>query len=138
MADRSVPRQLLQQRVRNGIMDYLELAASAEEQRSYERRVTIAPVPNELINQWEDWVRFDDLDWYVAPVFSPDETEAIRAFHDVWLAVADATPEPMPHTIDALIGTPVWDRLMTAAQAAFIVFEKRGRFDQEVVQRFDH
>ena len=118
-------------------MDYLELAASAEEQRAYECHVPIAQVPNELINRWEDWVRYDDLDWYAAPVFSPEEIAAIRAFHAIWLAVADATPEPMPHTIDALIGTQVWDRLMTAAQTALIVFEKRGRFDQEIVHRFD-
>ncbi len=137
MMDQPIPRQLLQQRVRNGIMDYLELAASIDEQRAYERRVPIAQVPNELINQWEDWVRYDDLDWYGAPVFSPDEAEAIRAFHGVWQAVADATPEPMPHTIDALIGTPIWNRLVTAAQSALAVFEMRGRFDQESVQRFD-
>jgi hypothetical protein len=136
MADQPISRQLLQQRVRNRIMDYLQLAASADQQRDYERRVPIAQLPSEMINQWEDWVRDDDLNWYAAPVFSQDESEAILTFHDVWSAVADETPNPMPHTIDLLIGTPVWNRLMIAAQAALAVFEKRGRFDEQV-ERFD-
>lgn len=138
MVDLPIPQRLLQQRVRNGIMDYLELASSADNQRAYERRVPIAQVPNELINQWEDWVREDDLGWYGAPVFSRDENEAIRAFHKVWQTVAEATPEPMPHTIEALIGTPIWVCLMDAARTALVIFEKRGRFDQDVVHAFDH
>lgn len=131
-------RQLLQQRVRNGLIDYLELAASAEKQREYERRVPIAHAPNELINQWEDWVQADDLDWYAPPVFSNEESEAIRRFHRVWEGVADQTPEPMPHSIELLIGSPAWHRLMDAAQAALAVFLMRGRFDQDVEQRFDN
>jgi hypothetical protein len=129
--------QLLQQRARNGIMDYLALAASADEQREYERRVSIANVPDEVINQWEDWVREDDLGWYAPPVFSHEESEAIRRFHDVWDGVADETPNPMPDSIDLLIGTPAWNRLMAAAQVALDVFLKGGRFDQDVEARFD-
>ena len=118
-------------------MDYLELAASADEQREYERRAPIAQVPNEMINQWEDWVRADDLGWYAPPVFSHEESEAIQRFHEVWAGVADETPNPMPHSIDLLIGTAAWNRLMAAAQAALDVFLKRGRFDQDVELRFD-
>jgi hypothetical protein len=102
MADQKISRQLLQQRIRNRIIEYLELAASAERQRDYERRAPIAQVPNEMINQWADVVHADNWDWYSQPVFSIEESEAIRTFHDVWLAVADETPEPMPHTIEAL------------------------------------
>ncbi len=138
MDDPPVSTQLLRQRVRNGIMDYLELAASADEQREYERRVPIAQVPNEMINQWEDWVRADDLGWYSPPVFSHEENEAIRSFHEVWEGVADETPNPMPHSIELFIGTPAWGRLMVAAQATLDVFIKRGRFDQDVEQRFDN
>lgn len=136
MAEREISQQLLQQRIRNRIIDYLELAASADEQRDYERRVPIAQVPNEMINQWEDWVDGDDLDWYGPPVFSEDERQAVRSFQSVWLAVADDTPNPMPHSIDLLLGTPVWARLMAGAQAALAVFERRGRFDEDVEQRF--
>jgi hypothetical protein len=135
MADQKISRQLLQQRIRNRIIEYLELAASAERQRDYERRAPIAQVPGEMINQWADVVHADNWDWYSQPVFSIEESEAIRAFHDVWLAVADETPEPMPHTIEALIGTPAWNRLMAAARDTLQVLSLRGRFDEEIEER---
>jgi hypothetical protein len=92
MADQELPQKLLLQRIRNRIIEYLELAASADEQRDYERRVPIAHVPNEMINQWEDWVNGDDLDRYGPPVFSEDERRALRSFNSVLLAVADERP----------------------------------------------
>jgi hypothetical protein len=58
-------------------------------------------------------------------------------FHGVWLAVADETPDPMPSTIEALTPTLAWNRFMSAAQTALAVFEGRGRFNEEAVQRFD-
>jgi hypothetical protein len=128
--------QLLRQRIRNNIIAYLEVAASVEKQRIYERNVPIAQVPNEMINQWEDSVDSKDFDWYCAPVFSPEENMAMRQFHEVWNQVADETPNPMPYTIEALIGTEPWSRLMNAAQLALAVFERRGRFDSEVEERF--
>jgi hypothetical protein len=48
--------RLIEQRVRNRIIEYLELAASFEEQRRYEQDVPIAYVPYEVINQWGDQV----------------------------------------------------------------------------------
>jgi hypothetical protein len=136
MSDQKISRQLVHQRIRNRIIEYLEIAASTEEQRDYERRVPIAQVPNEMINMWEDVVHADNWDWYSRPVFSIEESEAIRAFHDVWLAVADETPEPMPHTIELLIGTPAWNRLMVAARDTLQVLSLRGRFDEETEEQF--
>ncbi len=128
--------QLLKQRIRNNIIAYLEVAASAEEQREYERNVPIAQVPNEMINQWQDSVDADDFIWYGEPVFSPEETMALRSFHTTWSQVADATPNPMPHSVEALIGTPIWDHFMRDAGIALAVFMKRGRFDGEVEEQF--
>ena len=120
--------QLLRQRKRNNIIDYLEMASSPDEQRQFERDVPIACVPNEMINLWEDSVTSTDLEWYSVPVFSIEENAAIRAFHTVWKQVADETPNPMPRSIEALIGTGIWDRLATAAIDALSVFGVRGRF----------
>lgn len=47
-------RRLVEQRVRNRIIEYLELAASFKEQLAYERNAPIANVAHEVINQWED------------------------------------------------------------------------------------
>lgn len=136
MSDQEISQQLLQQRIRNRIIEYLEVAASADEQRDYERRVPMAQVPNEMINQWEDWVNGDDLDWYSPPVFSEDERQALRNFQSIWLTVANETPDPMPHSIELLLGTPIWARLMDGAQTALATFEMRGRFDEDAEQRF--
>jgi len=136
MAEQKISRQLVQQRVRNRIIEYLELAASAEQQRDYERRAPIAKMANEMINQWEDWVNADRWDWYSQPVFSAEESKAIQSFHAVWLGVADQTPVPMPHTIEELIGTSAWNCLMVAASDTLKVFSLRGRFDDEEEERF--
>ncbi|MDB5431035.1 MAG: hypothetical protein JWP35_2151 [Caulobacter sp.] len=135
MEEPEVSRTLLQQRIRNGIVRYLETAASADDQREYQRAVPLVCVSSEMINQWEDWVREDDLDWYGPPVFSREESRAIRDFHTVWSSTADLTPDPMPE-IDTLFGTPVWDRFMAAARAALQVFTLRGPFDQDVEENF--
>jgi hypothetical protein len=135
-----ISEQLVRQRVRNNIIDYLEVAASAAEQREYERNIIEAKspgiVPVEMIEQWADQVREADFDWYCGPVFSAEENAAIREFHLVWDKVADDTPDPMPYTIEGLIGTEPWDRLMEAAGKALNVFEQRGRFSSDVEELF--
>jgi hypothetical protein len=124
------PLRVLKLRIRNGIMDYLELASSPSEQRDYERRVPIAHVPNEMINQWEDWVSDEDFDWYSEPEFSPAELDAIKRFHQIWESVADETPDVMPSSIEALLGTPVWQCLINGAADALSVFAARGRISE--------
>jgi hypothetical protein len=49
--------RLFEQRIRNRIIEYLELAASFEAQREYEQGVPIAHIPYEVISQWEDLVQ---------------------------------------------------------------------------------
>ena len=44
--------RLVEQRIRNRIIESLELAASFEVQQQYERDVPIAYVPGEVLNQW--------------------------------------------------------------------------------------
>jgi len=124
--------QLLRQRIRNNIIAYLEVASSALEQREYERKVPIAQVPNEMIDRWEDSVQPNDFAWYSEPVFTREENQAMRDFHAIWNEVADATPNPMPYSVELLIGTPIWDRFMSAASIALDVFMRRGRLDDDV------
>ena len=128
--DNSTSLRALKLRVRSNIMDYFELASSPEEQRDYERQVPSAQVPDEIINQWADCVGEADFDWYSVPEYSADEQAAMRRFHLIWNSVANDTPDVMPHTIDALIGLPVWQRLIDAAEEALRVFEKRGRIEE--------
>ena len=129
--DNTVTPHILKLRIRNNIIDYLGLASSPTEQRDYERRVPIAQVPNEIINQWEDSVDSTDFGWYSEPEYSLDEQTALKDFNRVWNLVADETPNPLPYSVDALIGTPIWQRLIDAAGDALRVFEKRGRIASE-------
>lgn len=126
---RSISPRELKLRIRNNIIDYLELASSPDQQREFERRVPIAHIPNEMINLWEDHVPDADFDWYSEPEFSLAEQSAIERFHGIWNSVADETPDVMPDTIETLIGTPVWQRLIDGATDALRIFQKRGRID---------
>ncbi len=95
----TVSEQLVEQRVRNRIIEYLELAASAENQRTYECNVPIAVVPEEMIEHWSDLMNGAHIDDVLAEewiVFSDAEKKAIRDFHSVWLATSEGTPMPMP------------------------------------------
>jgi hypothetical protein len=130
--DSSISLHTLKLRIRSNIIDYLESASSPVEQLDYERRVPIAQVPNEIINQWEDCVPDADFEWYSEPEYSADEQSAIKRFHAIWDIVADETPDPMPHTVEALIGTPVWQRLIDGAEDALKVFKRRGRINEAI------
>jgi hypothetical protein len=128
--DSAIESRVLKLRIRNNIIDYLGLASSPFEQREYERKVPIAQVPLEVLIQWEDWFWKTDLDWYATPEFSVNEQNAMREFDNIWKEVAEETLDNLPYTIEALLGTPVWQRLIDAARVALSVFERRGRIEE--------
>ncbi|HSD16605.1 MAG TPA: hypothetical protein VLC71_05000 [Thermomonas sp.] len=112
-------------RIRNQIISYLELAASKEEQIEYQAAASHIHVPNEVINQWEDWVKPDWRDHMIAPVFTQDEIQAIADFYSAWESVASRTPDPLPR-LDVLFGTKEWQKLAQAALSSLEVFQIRG------------
>jgi hypothetical protein len=116
-------------RVRNRIIEYLELASSFDSQREYQSRTPVH-VPDEIINQWEDWVQQPRDAVFESSVFSPDEQEAIAQFHQVWDAVATTTPKPLPN-LEALFATADWRRLRDAALAGLRVFLVRGKLPED-------
>jgi hypothetical protein len=67
----------------------VSIAPSA--QRAYAAGIPAISVPNEVINQWEDWVQNQDLSDFGPPVFTPEEVAALAAFGRTWARVADAT-----------------------------------------------
>lgn len=122
-------QQVVLQRTRNRIIGYLELASSFGGQREYQ---SVAPVnvANEIINQWEDWVREPRDPALVAPVFSAAEQEAVAQFHNVWNAVAAETPDRLPD-LDSLFAIAEWQRLRAAALLALRVFLARGKLSED-------
>lgn len=73
--------RLVEQRVHNRIIEYLELASSFEAQRQYERNVPIAHVPYEVINQWDDQVWTDPRENpYNLDIYDEAEVEALARY----------------------------------------------------------
>jgi hypothetical protein len=122
-------RQIVQQRVRNRIIEYLELAGALDEQRQYQEAAQIS-VPVEVINQWEDWVPDPRDPFFSVPVFSTDEQSAIARFQDEWERVTAVLPDPLPD-LDEIRRTPAWEHLRGAAIECLEAFLPRGRFPEE-------
>ena len=129
MADRS-PKDVVNTRIRNRIMEYLQLVSSAAQQKDYQRRVPDVNVPTELICSWEDWMPVEEgAQGFAPPVYSDEECEAIKRYGRAWEVVAAATPGETP-SLEEFIGTPEWRRLKQTAEEALSVFQRRGVFEE--------
>jgi hypothetical protein len=124
-------RRLIDQRVRNRIIEYLKLASSFEDQLTYQRNVARigVDVVSETINQWEDWVPADPRTHELSDVYTADEVRAVRDYHVVWDDVADRTPTAL--RLDAVQELQAWNELRQAAVAALAVFERRGPLPED-------
>lgn len=120
-------RRVVEQRIRNRIIEYLELAGSFEAQREYDRAAPIH-VPYEVINQWQDWI--PSLPWDLSDVYSAAEIEALENVQRVWADAADAVPDDYP-TLDSVQRLPAWQRLRDEACAALEIFARRGRLSED-------
>jgi hypothetical protein len=124
-------RQVLLQRVRNRIIEYLEVAASFEVQRKYQDHAPNVSVPNEVINQWEDWVSPTWEAELVEPVFTSDEGGGIKEFYAAWNKAIQQTPNPLP-ALEVLSQIPAWEALRNAAEKLGETFNRRGKLSEEV------
>ena len=130
MSEDHVSPEVVDRRVRNRIIEHLEVASSFVEQREYQTRVSFISVPNELINQWEDWFVASEFDRYGPPAYTHEERTALMRFHLIWEAVADSTPNPLPD-LEATLRLPEWVRLRKAAEEALEVFQQRGKLPED-------
>jgi hypothetical protein len=130
MCGNELPARVIEQRVRNRIIEYLSLAASFQQQRAYQASVPAISVPNEVINQWQDWVSEQSFPGFGPPVFTSNELAALAAFGRAWEQVARNTPSPLP-PVDETVALPQWEHLRAAAEAAREVFEQRGRLPED-------
>lgn len=124
-------RRVVEQRVRNRIIEYLELASSFEAQQVYERDVPIVHVPYEVINQWKDWVHKDPReDRDLSDVYDGAEVEAMCQFHAAWDDAVSAVSEDFP-LLSEVQALPEWYRLREAAASALSVFMRRGKMSED-------
>ncbi|WGL52858.1 hypothetical protein P5P86_03315 [Nocardioides sp. BP30] len=123
--------RLEQQRVRNRIIDYLELVASFEQQLAFEQDVPIAYVPYEVINLWEERVGADLFVRLAAlPVLDEAEGEALQIFEPVWERAAEQLPHDFP-LLSEVQELGLWKQLRVAGEEALAVFQRRGRMPED-------
>ncbi|TRC85060.1 hypothetical protein FJV76_30915 [Mesorhizobium sp. WSM4303] len=133
VADQPISDILLNQRYRNHLIGYFEWVSSHEEQRKYQAAVPYVHMPHEAFNQWEDYASDRILRYYVEPVFSVEEQQALRDYRAVLNSASEDTPQILP-PLEQMIGTEPWERLRAAAEKALEIFMRRGSFDWEVEQ----
>ncbi len=125
-----VSQQIVEQRVRNRMIEYWDWVSDPAAQRDYQARVPNVSVSSEAINQWQDWQPFQSPQGqYKPPVYTMEEAQTISRFHSVWNEVAENVPNPMP-PLEELADHPQWTRLMEEAGVAYQLFMKRGKFDE--------
>lgn len=122
--------QLIEQRVRNRLIDYFSWASSFSEQLDYQATVPTVSVVNEVIEQWYDWApdTFDASSF--GAVYSADEVATLMAYQSVMLRAIERTPglwEPM----DSFHALPVWQDLRLAAEEAREIFARRGSLPED-------
>lgn len=123
--------QVLLQRVRNQLIDYLEVASSFVEQQRYQAKSPQLHVPTEIIEQWADWVGPDWREGFKEPVFSRDELQAIEKFHMIWSGLSQRLPQPMP-SLEVIQGEPMWEELRRAAALTYACFLRTGKMSESV------
>jgi len=121
----TIPKKLLQHRIRNRLIEYFDL--SSEEIAQWGAC--------EIVNQWQDIVPHGwDPGFFDQPVFSAAEQSHIQNFCVIWNAAADATPDDDIFSVAVLNTSPQWRKFLHDARAAFECFSKRGKFSEEVVE----
>jgi hypothetical protein len=122
-------RRVVDQRVRNRVIEWLELASSFSDQRQVAQFSPVS-VPNEMINSWEDHI---DGDPRVDPdtgAYSAAELVELGFVFDAWNAAADELPKGWP-TIEVAQSLTTWNGLRLAASRALGTFAVRGRMSEE-------
>jgi hypothetical protein len=112
----------IEMNIRRGLIDVLELFSSPEEQIEYQDKVPHVYIPDEMINQWQDWVDHDRKDRYKLGVYTQEELDAIWSFDAIWDREAERIDSRL--TLAKVQESEPWIRLMKAANDALQIFRK--------------
>jgi hypothetical protein len=115
-----ISRQLLYQRLRNRVIELLDMYSS------FDHIATLGAY--EMIDMVDDWL---PLNYEEAPkVFSEKEKVAIAKFMELAAGAADATKEDTWDTA-WFKNSEEWVSVSEFAQQALVVFSVRGQFSEE-------
>jgi len=122
MNDQLDTKTAIARRMRNRIVEYLELVADAE----------LEP-PNlktsDIVNIWEDYVSSEGPE-FPSPAFAPTESIALLHFAKAWKYFVDET-EPWPVSYAEVFAHPAWPSFREAAASALSVMVHRGLSDED-------
>ena len=129
-----IPSSLVYQRLRNQVIDHLELLSSREKQLEYQREVPIAHVSAELFEQWSDILNPKaSKEQFPQGLYSAAERSEVHKFNQVFLEVSSTTSSQLP-TIAEFVETEEWKKLQKAASKALRVFQVRGFLSEEELE----
>jgi hypothetical protein len=121
---RKVTSQLVYQRIRNRIIEMLELLIECESSPSEFGL-------NELINFWEDWVSSPlQEDEFPTSVYTEVEGKLLREVSLTINAFCEVTPQSITDETGAM-ALPEWTAVIVTARLAYITMMKRGRFSED-------
>lgn len=117
--------QLLEQRIRNRLIEYVEWV------RDYERESEPRLGMSELINQWEDFITRPICDAnFPAPSFAVDEIEALKRLDNSWELLCSATPKHIGNDFE-VFKMSEWAAFVACAVEAARVFHMRGKLPED-------
>jgi hypothetical protein len=126
MSNAQPSRQVLEQRLRNRIITYLEVVVEFED---YHPPFSM----NELMNQWEDYVGIEhpvDPMRYREPTSTSEEREAALAVNANWEALSAATPQTITNEV-AVLRTAEWREFLSVCSWALGRLRLRGPLSED-------
>jgi len=126
----SVSDRVVRQRIRNRIIEDLELQASFELQRDYEAKVPVISAW-EVIEGWHDWIYADPRLEAPHAVLTLDEVAALGPVHDCIEAAAIELRQFAYPTMAQAQGLPTWTSLQGQSAIALAVLSQRGRMSED-------
>lgn len=124
MSEEGNYRQLVEQRIRNRIIEYFEIVVEFDSDPG-------AMSLNGLVNQWEMYVDhpFTPSE-YPPPAFTDREVDVIRRVDVAWEEFCNTTPSRISDEGQAFM-LPSWSAFVAEANAALAVFAERGKLSEE-------
>jgi len=117
-----ISQKLLQQRIRNRIIENLE---------SFSNSTWVNQLgTDEIINMWYDQMGEDEsFEFFSEPVFANKEQNSIKKFHNL----LESSYKNIPSTWkrEELLENKEWLKLVETAKEELNVFIVRGRFSEE-------
>jgi hypothetical protein len=112
---------LLKQRLRNRVIEVLDMFS---DQSSVEKIGS-----DEIIEFWYDYVDDEKLSFYDEPVFTKNELNALKRFHNL----LECSYKKVPSTwlLTELASCEPWLQLRASAKVELEIFLSRGRFSEE-------